>query len=71
MLVLLLLPLLLLAGSDVTGEAMDKKPNFVLMMVDDLGIGDIGCYGNDTMRQVMVVCLLAVNIRDNFLFKNH
>ncbi|KAG9270972.1 arylsulfatase D isoform X2 [Astyanax mexicanus] len=26
------------------------KPNFVLMMVDDLGIGDIGCYGNDTIR---------------------
>ncbi|XP_037542070.1 arylsulfatase D [Nematolebias whitei] len=46
----LLLPLLLLAGSDVTGEVMDKKPNFVLMMVDDMGIGDLGCYGNDTMR---------------------
>ncbi|XP_053353277.1 arylsulfatase D [Clarias gariepinus] len=26
------------------------KPNFILMMVDDLGIGDIGCYGNDTIR---------------------
>ncbi|RVE64419.1 hypothetical protein OJAV_G00125640 [Oryzias javanicus] len=47
----LLLPLILTAGSDVsTGSAMEKKPNFVLMMVDDLGIGDIGCYGNDTIR---------------------
>uniref|UniRef100_A0A3Q1GP43 Arylsulfatase H n=1 Tax=Acanthochromis polyacanthus TaxID=80966 RepID=A0A3Q1GP43_9TELE len=27
-----------------------NKPNFVLMMVDDLGIGDVGCYGNDTIR---------------------
>uniref|UniRef100_A0A3B4X4C8 Arylsulfatase D n=1 Tax=Seriola lalandi dorsalis TaxID=1841481 RepID=A0A3B4X4C8_SERLL len=26
------------------------KPNFVLMMVDDLGIGDVGCYGNNTIR---------------------
>ncbi|KAF3706436.1 Steryl-sulfatase [Channa argus] len=26
------------------------KPNFVLMMVDDLGIGDLGCYGNKTLR---------------------
>ncbi|KAL6100683.1 arsd [Pungitius sinensis] len=41
----LLLPLLLVACRDV-----DRKPNFVLMMVDDLGIGDVGCYGNDTIR---------------------
>lgn len=27
-----------------------NKPNFVLMMVDDLGIGDLGCYGNKTLR---------------------
>ncbi|KAG7227463.1 hypothetical protein INR49_005277 [Caranx melampygus] len=46
----LLLSLLLAAGSDVTGEDMDRKPNFVLMMIDDLGIGDVGCYGNDTIR---------------------
>uniref|UniRef100_A0A3B5KVP1 Sulfatase N-terminal domain-containing protein n=1 Tax=Xiphophorus couchianus TaxID=32473 RepID=A0A3B5KVP1_9TELE len=38
------------ARLDVKGEVEDKKPNFVLMMVDDLGIGDIGCYGNDTIR---------------------
>uniref|UniRef100_A0A3B4XF23 Arylsulfatase D n=1 Tax=Seriola lalandi dorsalis TaxID=1841481 RepID=A0A3B4XF23_SERLL len=29
---------------------VDSKPNFVLMMVDDLGIGDVGCYGNNTIR---------------------
>ncbi|XP_035031180.1 arylsulfatase D [Hippoglossus stenolepis] len=46
----LLLPLLLAAGSDVTGEEANRKPNFVLIMADDLGIGDVGCYGNDTIR---------------------
>ncbi|KAM3861931.1 arylsulfatase H-like [Diretmus argenteus] len=46
----LLLSLLLAAGSDVTAVEVDRKPNFVLMMVDDLGIGDVGCYGNDTIR---------------------
>ncbi|XP_066106281.1 steryl-sulfatase isoform X1 [Saccopteryx bilineata] len=27
-----------------------SKPNFVLIMADDLGIGDPGCYGNKTLR---------------------
>lgn len=45
------LVLLLLAGSGAAaGTESDQKPNFVLMVVDDLGIGDVGCYGNDTIR---------------------
>ncbi|XP_056414814.1 arylsulfatase D-like [Hyla sarda] len=43
------LVILHLAG-DTLGMASDRKPNFVLMIADDLGIGDIGCYGNDTIR---------------------
>ena len=27
-----------------------SSPNFVLMVADDLGMGDVGCLGNDSIR---------------------
>lgn len=42
--------LLLLLGVSCASSQDNNKPNFVLMMVDDLGIGDLGCYGNKTLR---------------------
>ncbi|XP_054437003.1 steryl-sulfatase isoform X2 [Pteronotus mesoamericanus] len=43
----LLLPLLFLCAAQ---SQVPPKPNFVLIMADDLGIGDLGCYGNKTLR---------------------
>ncbi|CAB1414605.1 unnamed protein product [Pleuronectes platessa] len=59
----LLLPLILAAGSDVTGEEANRKPNFVLIMADDLGIGDVGCYGNDTIRTPNIDRLASDGVR--------
>ncbi|XP_008323494.1 steryl-sulfatase isoform X2 [Cynoglossus semilaevis] len=44
--------LLLLLLSEVYGfnPQTSSRPNFILIMVDDLGIGDLGCYGNKTVR---------------------
>lgn len=37
------------ADPDPAGPA-HRPPNFLLIMADDLGIGDLGCYGNRTLR---------------------
>lgn len=44
----MLLPLLLFLGE--AHSRATSRPNFVLLMADDLGIGDLGCYGNKTLR---------------------
>ncbi|XP_067841464.1 arylsulfatase H-like isoform X1 [Heptranchias perlo] len=34
----------------ITCTETNLQPNIVVVMADDLGIGDIGCYGNNTIR---------------------
>uniref|UniRef100_A0A671E6B5 Arylsulfatase F n=1 Tax=Rhinolophus ferrumequinum TaxID=59479 RepID=A0A671E6B5_RHIFE len=44
-------------------RATDDKPNIVLIMADDLGIGDLGCYGNDTIRTPNIDRLAAEGVK--------
>jgi arylsulfatase A-like enzyme len=42
--------LLALAGLSSPCPAADRKPNIVLLIADDLGYGDLGCYGQKKIR---------------------
>ncbi|XP_029410175.1 arylsulfatase D-like, partial [Nannospalax galili] len=39
------------------------KPNILLIMADDLGVGDLGCYGNETLRTPSIDRLAADGVR--------
>jgi len=40
----------LLAGACVAPAAAASKPNFVFILADDLGYGDLGCYGQEKIQ---------------------
>ncbi|XP_022082581.1 steryl-sulfatase-like [Acanthaster planci] len=41
----------------------DKPPNIVMFLVDDLGYGDLGCYGNGTVKTPNVDRVAAEGVR--------
>ena len=40
-----------------------KPPNIVILLADDLGMGDVGCFGNDTIRTPNIDRLAAEGVK--------
>ncbi|RMH04056.1 MAG: N-acetylgalactosamine-6-sulfatase [Planctomycetota bacterium] len=61
-------PWLTSAGCAAAGdEAPPRPPNLVLILADDLGYGELGCYGQEKIRTPRIDALAAEGMR----FTNH
>ena len=52
-----------LCGWSAAALAEEGRPNIVLILVDDLGYGDLGCYGSQTNRTPNIDRLAASGLR--------
>lgn len=63
---IILLHMLVCLYIKINGMASSRKhPNVVILLADDLGIGDLGCFGNSTIKTPNIdrfVWLLLVEI---------
>ena len=41
----------------------DRRPNFIIFYLDDLGYGDLGCYGSDAIRTPHIDALAESGVR--------
>ncbi|MBL8230531.1 MAG: sulfatase-like hydrolase/transferase [Bryobacterales bacterium] len=58
-----LLPGSQLPGSQLPGNQTGRKPNFIFILADDLGIGGLSCYGADQFRTPNLDRLAASGVR--------
>jgi arylsulfatase A-like enzyme len=63
MLPLTLTAIALAAAVTGPGRAADKPPNIVFVIADDLGYGDLGCYGQKKIRTPNIDRLAAAGMR--------
>ncbi len=57
----------LMIGTDLIAAKKKAKPNILLIMVDDLGYGDLSCYGARDLKTPNIDRLMAAGLRfDNF-----
>jgi arylsulfatase A-like enzyme len=59
-----------LPGCHSSGSQNKGHPNFVLIMADDLGYGDVGCYGCSDIRTPAIDGLAAEGVRFTTFYSN-
>lgn len=68
----ILLAVVLAIGSRATAdESVDSRPNIIYIMADDLGYGDLGCYGQKRIRTPNIDRLAAEGIRFTDHYSGH
>src|SRR5580693_8184392 len=58
-----------LAATAVSAQA-PKRPNIVVIVTDDHGVGDVGCYGNPEVRTPNLDRLAASGVRFTEWYSN-
>ena len=61
--VLFLLLLFSACADEKTDVASLSRPDFIIILADDLGYGDLGCFGNDRFKTPNIDALAAGGIR--------
>jgi arylsulfatase A-like enzyme len=60
----------ILHGCHSVGSKNNIRPNIVLVMADDLGYGDVGCYGCSDIRTPAIDALAADGVRFTTFYSN-
>lgn len=58
-------------SSKTTSNLADKKPNIVLIMVDDLGAADLGCYGSKAIKTPNIDRLAGQGMKFSNAYAGH